>query len=447
MSFLINPSDPETLVEALAFVDDFDFPNSYTDEASGSSDNSVEPVLESHKRPRSDVKDGTATVTPPDKHEKSKSRRKNAMYSARLRAKKKNEMQTLKDQVTQLQMQLDRLKDAQSLPSADSSYSRLLAESSTDSSIWLQKAAAQAFQRQQAEKLNAQLKTLLTKVVKRSKTMHDAFQNLQSLGCEINVAVGAPSTILAGTSLRSNDATSQLGELREHLNRMYARASDVFATSGAGPIEAASFVSEVKHDPVSGRAFVRLSSSTPLTSALDVASRMIWQGMQLKGTKCCKYHVHRLHVNASSIAKSFFLTLNDDLTPCTFHGAAFVRKFEERDRILYIWTSAMVPSKEESKGKNSTNSDAKSWLLRVREKGWMMLSRSAENPDQESIFHSCYEVLSELDESAQHADYATASIGCVYDYNRIGNGAVNLLSSELRKFHERVQGELLAAAQ
>eukprot|EP00644_Phytophthora_capsici_P011770 jgi/Phyca11/553042/estExt2_Genewise1Plus.C_PHYCAscaffold_500342 len=311
------------------------------------------------------------------------------MYSARLRAKRKNELQTLKDQVAQLQMQLDRLKDAQSLSSST------------------------------AEKLNAQLKTLLTKVVKRSKTMHDAFQNLQSMGCEINVAVGAPSTIVAGTSLRSNDATSQLGELREHLEGMYARASDV------------------KHNPVSGRAFVQLSSSTPLAGGLDAASRMIWQGMQLKTNKCSKYHVHRLHVNANSIAKSFLLTLSDEAAPCTLHGAAFVRKFEERDRILYIWTTAMVPSKEESR---------ESWLLRVREEGWIMLSRSAENMEQESILHTCYEVSSELDETAQLAHHATFSIGRVYNYSRIGNGAVNFLSNELRKFHEHLQGELLASA-
>ncbi|KAK1935830.1 hypothetical protein P3T76_010524 [Phytophthora citrophthora] len=440
MSFLVNPSDPETLVEALAFVDGFDFPDNYSDKASTSSDSGVEPALESHKRARSDVTDDADTITPPDTHEKSKSRRKNAMYSARLRAKKKSEMQTLKDQVTQLQMQLDRLKGAQSLSPATvagSSYSRLLPESNTDSSFWLQKAVAQAYQRQQAEKLNAQLKMLLSKVIKRSKTMHDAFQNLHSLGCEINVAVGAPSTILAGTSLRSNDATSQLGELREHLDGMYARASDVFASSGAEATDAASFVSQVKHNPVSGRKFVQLSSSTPLARGLDAASRMIWQGMQLKGNKCSKYHVHRLHVNASAIAKSFFLTLSDEAVPCTLHGAATVRKFEERDRILYIWTAAMVPSTEKSR---------KSWLLRVREEGWIMLSRSVENPEEESILHTCYKVSSELDESAELADHGTASIGCAYDYDRIGNGAVNLLSAELRKFHERVQGELLAAA-
>ncbi|KAG1712917.1 hypothetical protein DVH05_000649 [Phytophthora capsici] len=437
MSFLVNLDDPETLLEALAFVDGFDIPDSHTDKASIGSDSGVEPVLESHKRARSDVTDDT---TPPDTREKSKTRRKNAMYSARLRAKRKNELQTLKEQVTQLQMQLDRLKDAQSLSSATvagSSYCTLLAESSTDSNFWLQKAATRAYQRQQAEKLNAQLKTLLTKVVKRSKTMHDAFQNLQSLGCEINVAVGAPSTIVAGTSLRSNDATSQLGELREHLEGMYARASDVFASSGAGTIEAASFVSQVKRDPVSGRAFVQLSSSTPLAGGLDAASRMIWQGMQLKTNKCSKYHVHRLHVNANSIAKSFLLTLSDEAAPCTLHGAAFVRKFEERDRILYIWATAMVPSKEESR---------ESWLLRVREEGWIMLSRSAENMEQESILHTCYEVSSELDETAQLAHHATFSIGRAYNYSRIGNGAVNFLSNELRKFHEHLQGELLASA-
>ncbi|KAG3189841.1 hypothetical protein PC128_g11580 [Phytophthora cactorum] len=440
MSFLIS-SDPETLAEALAFVDGFDFSgdDNNTDASSGNSDSGVGRFVESHKRRRSDIK-------VEDTHAKAKSRRKNAVYSARLRAKKKNEMQTLKDQVEQLQMQLDRLKSAHTLPTsvltgADSTLALTSGSCRTGTSSWLKEATAQAYQRQQAEQLNAQLKTLLAKVVKRSRTMQIALQNLQSLGCEINVAVGAPSTILAGPSLRSNDATSQLGELREFLDQMYASAHDVFATSGVGAVDSASLVSQIKRDPVSGRRFVQLSSVTPLTSDLDTASRMIWQGMQLKGSKCCKYNVHRLHVDASSIAKSFFLTLSADSTSCTLHGAAFVRKFEERDRILYIWTTAMVPSRKEVEGKNFSS---KLWLLRVREKGWVMLSRSAKSPDHKSVLYTCYEVSSELDTKQRDADCATTEADYNYDHDRIGNGVVKLLSSDLRKFHERIQGKLLA---
>ncbi|OWZ15557.1 hypothetical protein PHMEG_00010774, partial [Phytophthora megakarya] len=409
MSFLVGPGDPETLAEALAFVDGFDFSDNKTDEASGGSDSG-----ESHKRRRSD---DTAV---PDKHDKDKSRRKNAVYAARLRAKKKNEMQQLKEQVTQLQMQLDRLKHAKTLPwttrtnnrddlgdaAADAIGSAQTREDfavdNTDqqsrrfsgSSYWLQEATAQAYQREQAEQLNAQLKTLLTKVMSRSRSMQDALQNMQSLGCEIREAVGAPSTILAGMSLRSNNATPQLEELRDCLDQMYVTAQDVFAASGAGAVEVASFVSQVKRDAVSGRKVVQLSSSTPLVSDLDTASRMIWQGMQLKHSNCCKYYVHRLHVNANAIAKSFFLTLSDDSTPCTLHGAAFVRKFEERDRILYIWTATMVPSKAQDG--EIMNSASDSWKLRIREKAWMMLTRSSSNPEHESVFRTCYEVSSEL---------------------------------------------------
>ncbi|KAG6613742.1 uncharacterized protein IUM83_18529 [Phytophthora cinnamomi] len=110
MSFLESPGDPETLAEALAFVDGFEFSgdDNATDVSSGGSDSG----RESHKRCRSDEKDENVAAAAPDKHEKAKSRRKNAVYSARLRAKKKNEMQQLKDQVTQLQMQLVRLKSA-----------------------------------------------------------------------------------------------------------------------------------------------------------------------------------------------------------------------------------------------------------------------------------------------------------------------------------------------
>ncbi|ETP39785.1 hypothetical protein F442_12781 [Phytophthora nicotianae P10297] len=439
MSFLISPSDPETLAEALAFVDGFDFPDndSNTDASSGSSDSGAGTFVESHKRRRSDVKVA-------DTHEKAKSRRKNAVYSARLRAKKKNEMQTLKDQVEQLQMQLDRLKSAHTLPSSvlsgDGRIVTMTSGSSiTDTRFWLKEATAQAYQRQQAEQLNAQLKVLLAKVVKRSRTMQDAFQNLQSLGCEIKLAVGAPSTILAGFSLRSNDATSYLEQLREYADQMYASAPEVFATSGAGAVESASFVSQIKRDLVSGRRFVQLSSVTPLASDLDTTSRMIWKGMQLRDNKCSTYNVHRLHVNTSSIAKSFFLTLgDDDPTSRTLHGAAFVRKFEERDRILYIWTTAMVPPRQEVE---DTNSNSKLRLLCVREKGWVMLSRSIKNPEHESLLRTCYEVSSELDTKQQDASCATTET----DYSdHIGNRVINLLSSELRGFHERIQNKLLA---
>lgn len=301
MSFLESPGDPETLAEALAFVDEFDFSggDNLTDESSVGSDSGAE----SHKRRRSSSKDEDADVATPDKHERAKSRHKNAVYSARLRAKKK--MQQLKEHVTQLQMQLERLKRAKASWSGSGEL-LALENCGTGANYWLQQATSQVYQRQQAEQLNAQLKTLLRKVVKRSKTMQDAFQNLQSLGCEINVAVGAPSTILMGTSLRSNDATPQLGELREYLDQMYAIAHDVLAASGAGSAGSAAFTSQIKRDPVTGRRYVQLSSLTPLASDLDTASRMIWRGMHLKGDKCCKYYVHRLHVNANAIAKSFF---------------------------------------------------------------------------------------------------------------------------------------------
>ncbi|KAI9979485.1 hypothetical protein PInf_029372 [Phytophthora infestans] len=104
--------DPETLAEALAFVDGFDYArdDNITDESSSNSDHVARELVETHKRRRSDVKAA-------DLYEKAKSKRKNAVYSARLRGKKKDEMQTLKEQVEQLQMQLDRLKSTLILPS------------------------------------------------------------------------------------------------------------------------------------------------------------------------------------------------------------------------------------------------------------------------------------------------------------------------------------------
>ncbi|KAF4142157.1 hypothetical protein GN958_ATG08655 [Phytophthora infestans] len=437
---LMIPSDPETLAEALAFVDGFDYArdDNITDESSSNSDHVARELVETHKRRRSDVKAA-------DLYEKVKSKRKNAVYSARLRAKKKDEMQTLKEQVEQLQMQLDRLKSTLILPSpvlsdSDSESRRVVSLTSescrTDPSFWLKEATAQAYHRQQAEQLNTQLKTLLAKVAKRSRTMKDALENLQSLGVEINVAVRAPSTILAGYSLRSNDATSQLGELREYADQMYASAHDVFATSGVGTTKSASFVSQIRRDPISGRKFVQLSSVTPLANGLGTASRMIWQGMQLRDSKCCTYNVHRVHANTNSIAKSFFLTLSDELTPCTLHGAAFVRKFEERDRIVYIWTTIMLPSSKDARDKGSNSNLC---LLRVREKGWVMLLRSAYNPEQESVLHTCYEVSGELD--TKQNDGATT--GTESDWDRVGNSATTLLSGELRRFHERVQDKLL----
>ncbi|KAL4145457.1 hypothetical protein PRNP1_013127 [Phytophthora ramorum] len=440
MSFL-EPGDPETLAEALAFVDGFDFSteSNQTDESSSGSDGSTKTVVEGHKRRRSErtaEQEGRDDALP-DKHEKAKSRRRNAVYSARLRAKKKNEMQQLREQATQLQMQLERLKSTKSASTKGlhGAEPLTLGDCNSETSYWLQEATARAYQRQQAEQLNAQLKALLGKVVKRSKSMQDAFQNLQALGCEVNMAVRAPSTVLVGMSLRSNDATPQLEELRDYLDGMYANAHDVLAASGAGSADSATLISQIKRDPVSGRRVVQLSSSTPLEDDLDTASRMIWRGMQLKGSKCCKYHVHRLHVNTTSIAKSFFLTLGEAATPCTLHGAAFVRKFEERDRILYLWTTTMVPSSQES------GSDSKSWKLRIREKGWTMLSRSPSDPEHASVFRSCYEVSSEVRDLGLDVGINSSA---ERNYDRISHGVLNLLSSDLRRFHERVQGTLLA---
>lgn len=70
-----------------------------------------------------------------------------------------------------------------------------------------------------------------------------------------------------------------------------------------------------------------------------------------------------------------------------------------------------------------------------------MLSRSPSNPEHESVFRTCYEVSSELGDFG--LDDGPTSLTQV-DYDRIGSGFVNLLSSDLRKFHERVQDKLMA---
>ncbi|KAG7395766.1 hypothetical protein PHYBOEH_003201 [Phytophthora boehmeriae] len=426
MSFLERFGDPNVLTEALAFIDAFELSSGEQDlgETSGSSEGAADESSSDTKK-----HEGGA----PDKYERSRTKRKNALYSARLRAKKKNEMSALKEEVQRLEMQLQRLQKGQVLSDQArrlTSKELQLQDWRRSSSRWLAEASDQALKRQKSEQLNVQLKTLLTKLLKTSKTLQSSVKNLCELRSEIGLVIGPPSNVVVGPSLRSNDATPQLGELRGYLDQMYTDTQDVLAPQLAA--SSAAFQLQMKRDPLYGALVGQLCSSTPVGCDLDVASRMVWDGMQLKGGLCCKEFVHRLHVNGNAVAKSYFLSVSGQSQATMLHGVSLVRKFEERDRILYLWASAIVPPG----GSQRT--------VRFREKGWAMLSRAPNNPDQESIFQTSYEVFPERVHGDGEQFYGDST--AKRDYEQLCCGVVDVLTSSLRLFHEDVQSTLLEEA-
>lgn len=416
MSFLEHADPAAVVADALAFIDAFD------ESSSGSDD-------------KSDARRSSFNDPEQGKFERAKARRKGALYSARLRAKKKSERAQLKEQVARLELQLQRLRrDGGSTSSSDSERSdRHAARRATGaSSQWLEKAAEQALKRHEAEQLNAQMKTYLAQVLKTSATLQQTYQKLQTLRSEIGATL-QPLTVLAGPSLRSNDATPQLGYLREYLETMRSEAQIVFASKRTA--KTASFDLNTTHDPRSGGILGRIESYTPVECDMDTASRMVWNGMQLKGGLCCKEFVHRLHTNANAVAKSYFMNVSDQRSSCMLHGVSFVRKFEERDRILYMWASVIMPPQHDS---NDSLRQSRLKPLRFFEKGWAMLARAPDNPDHGSVFQTNYEVLSKLEQS-----------GAVNGEFDPGNNeylcfqVVDMLTSSLRLFHHQVQSTLL----
>ncbi|RLN65942.1 hypothetical protein BBJ28_00008039 [Nothophytophthora sp. Chile5] len=460
MSFLLCANDQETLAEALAFIDAYDLgaEDDGNGSALGSSYDEVDTPLGSHKRSRCDRDlEGAADLHVHGKRTQEKNKRRHAVYSARLRAKKKSEKTKLREQVARLQAQLERLSGSAVLSSSFSSqvssklqdhHTRLEGHTlavgglSASSKSWLDTAVTQAFLRQTSEVQNTRLKALLGKQLRVSETLEGILRKLPELNNELDAMIDTPSPMGLQPSSYRNDATSHLAELRSYTDRMYADAAAVFDACRAGSDRSVYLNSQIQCDPGLGSSFIELSSSTPMACDLDAGSRLIWSGMQLKQGRCRKYCVQRFQVHENAIVKSYLMAVNAHRDSLEFHGVSFARKFEERDRVLYVWTSAIVPPK----GKDENAANEEKWWLRFREKGWLMVSRASGNPKHESVFRSCYQVSSETREPL--ADPPMAAFHNVApskdDLDRLCSGVVNGLGSELRSYYQRVQNNLLS---
>ncbi|RLN65938.1 hypothetical protein BBJ28_00008040 [Nothophytophthora sp. Chile5] len=456
MSFLLSPDDQETLAEALAFIDAYDpnrqddGDNSGTGSSGGGEEDAIEPDQLRALEKRLDC--------PLNKRDKAKKKRSNAFSSARLRAKKKAEMTQLQEQVGHLQLQLQRLQRRASIDLVASSSPSPFASDDEDqlackrhstegkgrsdnSKVWLEEAVAQSLQRKKAETLNAQLKTLLGKQVQASRALDSVIQNLPAIQRDVYAATGTSLDVILGPSLRRNDASPMLEELRGGMELMYKDVEVILESCGAALGDSVGFNSQIKRDAASGRTYTQLTSSTPMACDLDTACPMIWDGMQLKQTHSCKFYIQRLHVNVHSMAKSYLMTAHDGNFSTTLHGVAFMRKFEEPDRMVYIWTSAIVPPRQ--KGEDS---DSAEWWLRFREKGWIVISRTPGNPEHESILRTCYQAYAERRESPGTAgpNGVRSAALSTENIHRLCSCVLNALSADMRMYTQLIQNKLLA---
>ncbi|RLN86267.1 hypothetical protein BBJ28_00016278 [Nothophytophthora sp. Chile5] len=453
MSFLLCPDDQETLAEALAFIDAYD-PNRQDDgenSAAGRSGGGEEDAVKPDQLRALDDR-------PLDKREKAKKKRSNAFSSARLRVKKKAEMTQLQERVMHLQLQLQRLQCRASIDLVASSSSSSFAVEVDDqpvckrrsiegnvridnSSVWLEEAVAQSLQRKKSETLNAQLKTLLGKQVQASRALDAVIQKLPAIQRDVYAATGSSLDVILGPSLRRNDASPMLEELRGSMELMYKDIEVILESCGAMLGDSVGFNSQIKRDAANGSTYMQLTSSTPMACDLDTACPMIWDGMQLKQTHSCKFYIQRLQVNVNSMAKSYLMTAHDGSFSTTLHGVAFMRKFEEPDRMVYIWTTAIVPPRQ--KGEDSDSAD---WWLRFREKGWIVISRTPSNPEHESIFRTCYQVYAERRESPSSAgpDGDRSAAPSTEDLDRLCSCVLNALSADMRMYTQLIQNKLLA---
>lgn len=149
--------------------------------------------------------------------------------------------------------------------------------------------------------------------------------------------------------------------------------------------------------------------------------------MQLKHYDgCYKERLQRLQPSVNYVVKSYVVRAHDEAGERTLHGVTCARKVKERDRIVYMWTSATVPSDSGSAGGNTCK-------LHFRENGWAMLSRAPDDPEHRSVFQTSYEVRGEPE------DTDAAKFLPTPNSSRLCRSVVEVLSSTLRATHEQLQ--------
>ncbi|KAF1321839.1 hypothetical protein FI667_g11697, partial [Globisporangium splendens] len=377
-------------------------------------------------------------LTPPVRSTSDRARR-NASAVNRLRARKKAEALSLRNEVAELQEKLLELQHAKRAGKSIQALMRMQREqegkekgvdeannngslSPKAVSVWLSIAAMQAQQRFKSEALNVKLKS----AVERQLHIHKALRELISKP-EIlegfNLCWNNPS----GNPILAQE-TELLADLQAGVLEMYCEFDRIVESFRAMVPDSMMTSTEVKEHPLHGT-LVQIRAKTPLRSTFRDAGHFLWRQLtaQYTVTNSSRYCLKNRQATESTFHKSYMLTIDTPQAGLVeLHGVTYVQRFDEPHRVAMAFNSIILTA---SNG------------LRFREKGWVVTCNSAaDNTQFPTVFQNFYQVFSDTSSSAN--DFAFEADDENETATTIKEVVLDSLSDRTRRFYQEMHETL-----
>ncbi|KAG7378009.1 hypothetical protein PHYPSEUDO_010693 [Phytophthora pseudosyringae] len=357
-SILVTDADESATLQAtLAFLDAW--------EAPATSPSSVGPPSGSPQAPARCLtpqqKQQRDQRSAPPKRQKPRRKYPNSSSTV-LQRRKKAEILALRTQAEQLELQLAQL---QSVPGA-----RNPLEAVEDALVpgmrpmsWAEQAAAQYRARLHAENTNAKLRDVMVHQVEVSGALRTLLQKTAALE-DMDFLHPDPCRPLT-------DGLYAMELLERRVESLYLDADAIFQPQRMNSI---SVQAMVKQNRSLGKT-VEIVSTTPMMCPLTVASETLWNWFSLKKP---------LRERPNTLERSYTLQLESQIGTLEFRKQNFVRRYEEKDRIVIIWSDILSLPK---------------YQLQFRNQTWLFLSPSADAPKNASVLRTFQQLFVDYGES------------------------------------------------
>ncbi|ETN20463.1 hypothetical protein F442_13349 [Phytophthora nicotianae P10297] len=344
MNFVETPTEDLCAVsEAIAFIDSFD-PGQDLDVPNRNRSH------EAHHDPpsaSSDSEDKTSSVT----GSKRKRSADKLGYSTRVQQGRKAEIEALRCRIAELEVYAVSLKKWRA-SFRDGRCMNMVSEAAQ--SVWQKAAAIEYQERQRSEEINRKLKSIISHQQKLDVTLR------RILGRKILAQENEFTTPTEANDPRPDTkyCTATITELDHEVAKLYHNlASQILSV----PSTTVSASMKTKRDDVHGHS-IEMLSTTPLPCAIESAASLVWKELTTNSAsaRCLKGRLSHSYV------KNWVVVLEGVTARKQVQGFQFLRKFEERDRVVIIKSGIMtLPSDE----------------LQFRDQCYMVITGSGTSPN------------------------------------------------------------------
>ncbi|GMF32611.1 unnamed protein product [Phytophthora lilii] len=335
-------------------------------------------------------------------------------YSTQLQQRKKAELRALRDQALELEEQVKLLlqRRQQRQRSRDATEKNPITHSPEDDSReWFKKAVSEFQRRQKAERTNRKLKEIWANQDK----VNGAFRHLVQRRSLLYEFVFEDEDSKAVQNAVEDETMNIISQLEKSVENLYLASDSVFPPDQPATI---SCNTRVKRSGDTNGNCIEVVTTTPVSCPLRAAADVVWKDLNMKSQDPERIYSFIRGRKPNSLEKNFLVALHNPSGVLKIDGFQFMRKFEERDRVVVVKHNILT---------------LPHMGLKFRDRCWIIISRSKSDPTHASVARTCYQVYAEGSESFS----SNKDIIHTRDY------ILSSLSGKVRRDHQMLQNLLI----